>query len=359
LLYISEPVVNTLADTMVEHWDLFGWGRYLLLIGAVLLYVASRAGVDALGSGGMSPGRRAVGEWIPIAAAALVAIAFRRADLAISIVFATSVGAISLLMGSMSIVSPDSETPPAFRRLWLFTLPAALLVLLVGFAGHFAWQQALLLLIEGAALFFAWNELSAAGDAGLSVGEVGVAPKPRSGIRKLPAINLMLCVCLAVVGAVAGILGAEHISRDLPQISDMASVVAVLAPLLVLPMLTGGAALAQKKRAWVATTSGVGVVLLNLCLLLPALILLWYPANCVHWIGPEFWHLKLSPIWDVTPMPFAWVTWRLDNVVLVLLSFVLVPASLGRWRLQRTEGLTLIVLYGVYVLMEAAGSMRS
>jgi Ca2+/Na+ antiporter len=58
-------------------------------------------------------------------------------------------------------------------------------------------------------------------------------------------------------------------------------------------------------------------------------------------------------------MPFAWVTWRLDNVVLVLLAFMLVPVSLGRWRLQRAEGFTLIVLYGVYVLMEAAESMRS
>ncbi len=57
-------------------------------------------------------------------------------------------------------------------------------------------------------------------------------------------------------------------------------------------------------------------------------------------------------------MPFGWVTWRLDNVVLVVLAFMLVPASMGRWRLQRAEGLMLILLYGVYVLMEAAGTMR-
>jgi hypothetical protein len=344
---------------MAEQLDLFGWGRLLLLIGAALLYVASRAAVDALSGGRPSPGWRAVGHWIPIAATALVAMALRRADLAISIVFATSVGCLSLVVGSIAIVSPDEEAPPTFRRLWPFALPAALLVLLTGFAGQFSWHAALLLLIEGCALLFAWKELSLAGDASLAVGEVDAPPVTRQGWRKLWAVNLVLSICLALIGAVAGIFGARHISRDLPQISDMAGVVAVLGPLLVLPMLTGGAGLAQKRRAWAATTAGVGVVLLNLCLLLPVLIVLWYPMNAVHWNSAGAWHLQMSSLMSVPAMPFAWVTWRLDNVVLVLLAFMLVPVSLGRWRLQRAEGFTLIVLYGVYVLMEAAGSMRS
>lgn len=343
---------------MAEQLDLFGWGRLLLLLGAALLYVASRAAVDALSGGRPSPGRRALGHWIPIAAAALVALALRRADLAISIVFATSVGCLSLVVGSIAIVSPDDEAPPAFRRLWPFALPAALLALLVGFAGQFSWQSALLLLIEGFALLFAWNELSNAGEASLAVGEVDAPPKIRQGGRKFWVVNLVLSICLALVGAVAAIFGARHISKDLPQISDVAGVVAVLGPLLVLPMLTGAAGLAQKRRAWAATTAGVGVVLLNLCLLLPVLIVLWYPVN-VHWSSVTSLHLMLSSLANVPAMPFAWVTWRLDNVVLVLLAFMLVPVSLGRWRLQRAEGFTLIVLYGVYVLMEAAGSMRS
>ncbi len=344
---------------MVEQLDLFGWGRLLLLVGAALLYVASRAAVDALSGGRPSPGWRAVGHWIPIAAAALVATVMRRADLAISIVFATSVGCLSLVVGSIAIVSPDGEAPPTFRRLWPFALPAALLVLLTGFAGEFSWRAAILLLVEGCALLFAWKELSLAGDASLAVGEVDAPPVARQGWRKLWAVNLGLSICLALVGAVAGIFGARHLTRDLPQISDMASVVAVLGPLLVLPMLTGAAGLAQKRRAWAATTAGVGVVLLNLCLLLPVLIILWYPMNAVHWNPGSFLHIGLSSFASVPAMPFAWVTWRLDNVVLVLLAFMLVPVSLGRWRLQRAEGFTLIVLYGVYVLMEAAGSMRS
>jgi cation:H+ antiporter len=344
---------------MAEPWDLFGWGRWLLLIGAVLLYVASRAAVDALSRGRTSPGRRAVGNWIPIAATALVAMVMGRADLALSIVFATSVGCLSLLVGSIAILSPDADAPPAFRRLWPFALPAALLVLMVGFAGQIGWQHAILLLLEGSVLLFAWKELSVAGDASVSVGELELVPAVRRGMTKFGAVNLALSICLAIVGARSGILGAERLGKNIPHLSDMASVVAVLGPLLVLPMLSGGAALAEKKRAWVALTSGVGVVLLNLCLLQPILILWWYLANLVHQNAAAFFHLKLPTLANAKPMPFAWVTWRLDNVVLVLLAFMLIPASMGRWRLQRAEGLTLIILYGVYVLFEAAGSMQS
>lgn len=48
----------------------------------------------------------------------------------------------------------------------------------------------------------------------------------------------------------------------------------------------------------------------------------------------------------------------MDSVVLVVLSFALLPAAMGRWKLGFVEGLALIAVYGVYVLMEAAASLR-
>jgi len=94
--------------------------------------------------------------------------------------------------------------------------------------------------------------------------------------------------------------------------------------------------------------------------LLPVVTLIWYPAQMINpkdLIG-SIHHLASTGLGGSTPLPFSWVTWRVDNVVLVLLSFMLIPASLGRWRLGRTEGFTLIALYAAYVLMEAAGSLR-
>ncbi len=342
---------------MTEPWALFGWGRWILLVpGAVFLYIASWSGAQALTGATASPGRRALGHWIPIAAAALVAMAMRRADLAVALIFATSVGCLSLFVGSIAIVCPNAEVPATLRRVWPFALPAALLVLLVGFAGELTWIHGLALLIEGFVLLLAWRELSVEGEAA-DAGEGKAEPPAQRRLRKA---NLVLSVCLALLGSVAALLGVQRLGRNTPEISDTAIVAAIFGPLLVLPMLTGGAALAQKKNlAWAATTSAVGVVLLNLCLLLPAIVLLWYPISAVHRNASGFFHLGLRPLGTVSPMPFPWATWRVDNVLLVLLSFILLPVSMGRWRLGKAEGITLIALYGVYVLMEAAGTMRS
>ena len=324
----------------------------MLLVGAILLYVASRAGVEALAGKEASPAKRAIGHWIPIAAAALVAMWIHRADLALSIIFATSIGCLSLLMGSICIVSPYSDAPPVYRRVWAFALPAGLLTLLAGFSGQLAWWQAGLLLIEGTAILFAWRELG--GDV---VAEAKIHLAESDVHRLMRWVNFVLCVIAAVIGAIAGVIGAKDLSQNLQAISDLATVVAVLAPLLVLPILTGGAHLAQMNRAGAAVTTGVGVVLLNLCLLLPIVVFLNYPAQL-----DGGWHevlLKLPELRLRGPMPFPWVTWRVDNVVLVMLSFVLVPASLGRWKMGKAEGFVLIALYAVYVVMEAAGSMKA
>ena len=86
--------------------------------GAALRGVAR--GVEALAGKQAWPGRRAVGHWIPIAAAALVAVAIHRGDMAISIIFATSVGCLSLVVGSICIVSANLEAPAAQLRVWPF-----------------------------------------------------------------------------------------------------------------------------------------------------------------------------------------------------------------------------------------------
>jgi hypothetical protein len=342
---------------MDELSELFGSGRAMLLVGAVLLYVASRAGVDALAGLESSPGRRAVGHWIPIAAAAIVAVAIRRGDLALSIIFATSVGCLSLLIGSIYMVSPNAEVPTPYLRLWPFALPAALLAVLVGFAGEVNWRHAAMLLIEGCVLFYLWQEIG-----GIESPVIGTIDPPPEAIAKpgrFRWVNAVLCTLIAVIGATAGIIGAMKIGKSLSVLPDTTTVVGVLAPLLVLPMLASGATLAQSERAWAAVTSGVVVVLLNICLLLPIVALLWYLAQTVSGNSFSTIQLNLRSIREATPLPFGWVTWRVDSVVLVVLSFMLIPASAGRWRLGRSEGFMLIVLYAVYVLMEAAASLRS
>jgi len=57
-------------------------------------------------------------------------------------------------------------------------------------------------------------------------------------------------------------------------------------------------------------------------------------------------------------MPFPLAAWRVDAVVLTVLGFILIPVSLGRWELGRWEGVGLIIGYAMYLILEAAVTVR-
>jgi Ca2+/Na+ antiporter len=343
---------------MADFAELFATGRVMLAVGAVLLYVASRFGSGALaGHHADSPGLRAVGNWLPIAAAVIVSLIMRRNDWAISIIFATSVGCLSLVLGMICIVSPQSKAPPEYRTFWAFAVPAALLALLVGFAGNLNWTNAIILLAEGAGLLWAWREIQSA--QAVAAEKIGPGRPKNETIHVLKRIDIALCILIAIIGAIAADLGARQISSNLGEIPDVAVVVAILSPILVLPMVTGAAALARENRTADALTSAIIVVLLNICLLLPLVGLLWYPLQGLTGNSLHTLHLNLDLIRNAPALPFAWITWRVDSVILVVLSFSLLPAAMGRWKLGWVEGFMLIAFYGVYLLMEAAAALRS
>jgi Ca2+/Na+ antiporter len=254
----------------------------------------------------------------------------KRADFALAIIFATSVAVLSLMQGTMALVSPRADSPAGPRRLWPFVLPAALLTLLAGFAGGLTRIHAAAFFCEGLVFFFAWPEIN-------GKKESGAAPAKSAGGNDFPLAAAG--VFIACAGAGAAVFGAVAVMKSLPM-AQGTGMAALLAPLLVWPMLSGGATLAQQDRGWVATSAGVGLVLLNLCLLLPIVIM-------AHWqIAGK-------------PLAFSILTWRVDNVILILLAFILFPISMGRWRLGRAEGITLLAFYLVYVLMEIAAGLQS
>jgi Ca2+/Na+ antiporter len=158
-------------------------------------------------------------------------------------------------------------------------------------------------------------------------------------------LNIALYIAVAIVGASSAAWGTSKMSQHVATIWGESIVVAVLAPVLVLPMLVSATSPGEKDRAGVAATGAMGVVLLNLCVLLPFVI----------------WSAYISRMGDATSrgMIYSIVTWRVDNVVLIAMAFLVLPVALGRWKLGRAEGFTLVALYAVYVLMEAVGVARS
>src|SRR4051812_13932213 len=128
-----------------------------VLLGAGLLYAASRIGAEALaGRSPIFPGRRAVGHWLPIATIALCAVFTQRADLAVGVIFATSVASLSLVMGLLIYFS-SMTAHPSTRRTWPFVLPATLLPLIAGFTGHLSWIHALMMLVLGGGIWSVWT----------------------------------------------------------------------------------------------------------------------------------------------------------------------------------------------------------
>ena len=99
------------------------------------------------------------------------------------------------------------------------------------------------------------------------------------------------------------------------------------------------------------------MTLLNLCVLLPAVVLTHYVRGIVLAMlsGAREWSV-IHP--QLTPMPFPLAVWRVDSVMLILLGLLLVPISLGRWSIRRSEGGALVLLYAAYLVMATILGVR-
>jgi|GEM_PF-2626088 len=294
-----------------------------MFAGIVMLYVAGRAAVNALTHRAASPGWRAVGHWLPIAAVTGAAIYLQQPELALAVIFSTSVAALALSGGAVALMEPAGDEPQDWpaktSSVSALLLPAALLTLLAGFAGQINWLSELMLAAEGVLLLYVWRDPA----------DKATAAKP-----SINALNLCLAVLLCAVGAWITVKAALAVSRRMDFPLPTLTVTTALAPLLIAPMLIGGTNLVQRGQAWAATATHVGVAQLNLCLLLPAAGLAWQLRSAA-------------------PMHYPLVNWRIDAVVLLVLgSFV------GRQRPGRIEGLVLMGIYAAYVLTGIVVTLR-
>ena len=310
------------------------FGPELQMIGGVAIqYIATRLALTAVApADGSRPGRQAVGQWLPVLLTSAAALLFRRPEVALSLIFGSSVASLSLIMGMTTYVSPMVHLPPE-RRLWSFVLPAAFMLLLAGFHAQLTWYHALMLLILGGAILAVWVERPPA-EAGPARGPLTIEPPP--------LVLLPIAAALMALGAWVSVRGAVFTSSRLMSPELLAAT--ILSPLLLLPSLGSGTMLAQKGHAERVVTSLCGTVYLNLCLLLPVVILVGYA------VAPE--------IGRRGPTGFPMITWRVDTVVLLALGFVLLPMAYARWLPARLEAILLVIVYVGYVFVEMGVALR-
>jgi Ca2+/Na+ antiporter len=312
-------------------WPLFAGG-------GVALYIAARSAADAL-VGGQSAraGRLAIANWMPIVVVALAAALLNQPTVAIGVIFATSVASLTLGIGTISLLAPFASPPsPADPPLsaswnsWPMILPTALLVFLAGFRGELTMLHAAVLAAEGIVVLIIWN------DRRSSV--VVVTPSP-SRFRWLRAMQFILSVALAGIGAWSAIHGMEQASHSSEAASPALLAATFLSPLLLLPLLGTGVDLVHRGFAEAAASACVGLMLLNVCALIPILIVFSHAAGRLKFLTPT------------GPLQLPLVVWRVDVVALIVLGLFLLPVGLGRWKLSRMQGLGLIGGYVAYLAL--------
>lgn len=330
-----------------------------LLAGAgIAFYVASKAAVDALG-GSAGAGRLAIGIWMPVAAAALVLVASGRPVLGLGLALSTTIVCLTLGLGALTLVAKTVGPAPR-RPAAALLLPATLLVLLAGLSGRLTLTHAASLGVLGLFTARGWRDPS--------VAPTPPATSPSPG-RLLQGL---LAVGLAGIGSWAALVGITELRPNNGIATPGLLVVTLVAPLLVLPMLSVGVDLAYRQKPVVAMQSLWAVALLNLCLLLPACVLT--DAAAVAWNSmPATTPTSITRPQATQPVEppevtqvgvgrgiaFPVVNWRVDAVLLLVLAVFLLPVQLGRWPLQFGDGVGLVAVYLVYVLLAVVIKARS
>jgi hypothetical protein len=365
----------------------------LMIFGAVLLYVASRAAVDAATRvDDPAPMAMAAGHWMPIVWVALFATALGHSEVGLGVAFSSSVVLLSLDLGVLGFMAasrqqeaeaaqapqaaqmpqtiaapldavappsePSSAPPPApasaprvdppsarfapMATARAFVLPAALFTTMAGFRGALNWLHALMLLLLGGVVAAIWF--------GNARHRPARAAHGLSAPRRL--LELFLGIVLGGVGAWVIYLGTIRAGRDLSGVTTGLLAVIILSPVLTLPVLGTGATAVQNGRLGRMFSTLAAMVLLNLCVLIPAVVLMMYARDSVlAWLAGQHHFHEIRAQLSAVPFPLA--VWRVDSVLLVVLGLLLIPVSMGRLIIGRMEGVTLVVLYAIYLIMSA------
>lgn len=335
-------------------------GVIFVLAAAVTFYLAGKFAADALTVGGRSPTalRIAIAHFLPIAFVAIIAALAGNAFVAVGVVFATAVGALSLNLG-VSVCSADHpEAPPSTARAWAFLLPVTVMVFMAGFSASLTPMTAILLLAQGVFVIVVWtgrHEVASVGDE---------MPEPKLSIPSPRLAQLAVAIVLCIASGWLALNVSKHIGMETGIMSPGLIAAAVLSPLLMLPMFGTSSHLSQRGYSRASIEASIVLVLLNLCLLLPLCVAAWNARTILHpWFArladptiAEFASAQTitttAPSVETTldSLYYPLVVWRLDTVILIVLSLMLLPTALGRWTIGRKEGFFLVVGYAFYLM---------
>lgn len=321
-------------------------GLPLIVFAGLAMYIASKALADALTAGDTGqPGRLAIGHWIPIAVLAVAAVMVNHADISVGLIFASSVACLSLAAGAVVFLQALPVTTAA-RQSWAMLVPAGLLAFLVGLHGSISLFNAAIFAVQGLCVLILWND---GPPKAMRLEPLPVA-RPGRGMEFRVA-QFALAAMLAAVGAWLALHGIGQVSAHSEFATAGLLTATLIAPLLVLPIIGTGTELSQTHQSAAAVSSQIGVALLNICALVPLIVLAAYFKQIITAHGGS---ADLFGVLKGISVPFPLAVWRVDVLVLMILALFLLPVSLGRFSLARAQGLLMMLGYAVYLAMSLA-----
>jgi len=282
-----------------------------------------------------TPRRRILAHWLPIVAAVLLATILGYGEMAVAMIFGTSVALLSVVSGFVVMAGPLEEIPHQPRRLWPFLPVLATLVFVLGLRGTLGVFEVTALIIQGLLLLLLWGGSKDSSSARSNV----------SVISPLQFFGIGVAMALAGVAAWAATRGAAALSQVDVRYPGAVIAATLLSIALALPMVSSGVLAASEGRTAIPIAAQVGIVMLNFTVLLPATILL---RMAVTSIG----RTATSPASNPAVQAFLYprLSWRIDAVAILIPSLLLVPIAEGKFRLDRRLGGWLIFAYCVYLM---------
>lgn len=313
----------------------------MLLGGLVAMLLATLVIGQSLPSHA-EPGSRAWRQWLPIAAAAMVAAYLGEAGAGVSIVLSTSVALLSTVGGFAAMSGPAMGPSVRAARVWIFLPVPVVLSFILGFRGDLRLMDALLLLAQGLMAWLIWREPRAVGAA--------ANRQPATDARGAMLLGLA-AIGLAVVGAWAATRGSQRfyaMDQRYPVSAVASTLVSIV---LAIPVITSSTQQAAAGRSVAAHLTHTAIVLLNLGLLLPAVIVV---AVLRQASGAD--HIVEALLTRAAVYPG--VAWRISAVTLLVLSLAYVGLGTGRLRFDRALATGMILAYCLYLLTIIASTER-
>ena len=299
--------------------------------------------------------------WLPTALCVLVAMVLGEPTVAVTLIYATSLAAVTAILGGALLLAPRSEgaaelhTPADSSSMLSLGLPMAMLVWLIGFSGNVTPASALALVIAAVATLDAWAHDKAEPAAGPISGRVA----PGSGLFRV--MEAFVALALGLGGAWAALAFTQQAANPLLRISPELLVVTPLGPLLLLPLYSRAAGHARCGRPTSSVALALGVVVLNMGILLPLTAVVRHLIPPLLGLGGSgattapgstaaaATAVEFSPHMSLLGIPL--LLWRLDNLLLVLVALAIFGVRLGYYRPSRRMGMALLLVYTGYFMM--------